>query len=99
MHLIRIVNDEDRRAVEWLVTHVGEARVEAAAQRMAHGGNPPFVSAVCRYLGTWPPAVRQSTRTTRDCSVGDEHLVRIRELLAKRGVAALRPADGARRNV
>ncbi|WP_414858477.1 hypothetical protein [Paraburkholderia tropica] len=34
VHLIRIVNDEDRRAVEWLITNVGETRVEAAAQRM-----------------------------------------------------------------
>lgn len=83
--LIRIVNDEDRRSVEWLVANVGEARVTAAAQRLARGGKPPFVSAVCRYLGAWPPVRRSAApEPARDRSVGDAYLARIREMLAQR---------------
>ncbi|QGZ65549.1 hypothetical protein [Paraburkholderia acidisoli] len=82
--LIRIVNDEDRRSVEWLITNVGEARVTAAAQRLSRGGRGPFVSAVCRYLGAWPPPSRASAAENSRYRVGDEYLARIRELLARR---------------
>lgn len=91
--LIRIVNDEDRRTVEWLMANVGEARVEAAAQRLARGGKPPFVSAVCRYLGAWPPARREPAQP-RDRSVGDAYLARIREMLAQRTGAKRPPLEG-----
>jgi len=83
--LIRIVNDEDRQAFEWLVANVGAERVAVAAQRLGGGGKRPFVSALCRYLGAWPPAARRARLgKAADTSVGDLHLARIRELLAQR---------------
>lgn len=87
--LIRIVNEEDRRSVEWLMTNVGEARVTAAARRLSRGGRGPFVSAVCRYLGAWPPPSRATGAENSKYRVGDEYLARIRELLARRNGAAV----------
>ncbi|PVX62737.1 hypothetical protein [Paraburkholderia unamae] len=82
--LIRIVNDEDRQAFEWLVANVGAQRVGAAAQRLAAGGKRPFVSALCRYLGAWPPAARRGRSVAPvHTAVGDLHLARIREMLAQ----------------
>ncbi|WP_322028806.1 hypothetical protein [Paraburkholderia sp. J76] len=83
--LIRIVNDEDRQAFEWLLANVGADRVGAAAQRLASGGKRPFVSALCRYLGAWPPAARRARKSAPiQTAVGDLYLARIRELLAQR---------------
>ncbi|HKR47552.1 MAG TPA: hypothetical protein VJU59_49130 [Paraburkholderia sp.] len=83
--LIRIVNDEDRQAFEWLVENVGADRVAAATRRLAGGGRRPFVSALCRYLGAWPPAARRARKVAPvHTAVGDLHLARIRELLAQR---------------
>lgn len=82
--LIRIVNDEDGQALEWLLANVGAERVAAAARRLAGGGKRPFVSALCRYLGAWPPAPRHARRVDPEhTAVGDLHLARIRELLAR----------------
>lgn len=82
---IRIVNDEDRQAFEWLLANVGADRVEAAARRLASGGKRPFVSALCRYLGAWPPAARRARKIEPvHTAVGDLHLARIRELLTQR---------------
>ena len=83
--LVRIVNDEDRQAFEWLVANVGADRVSAASRRLAEGGKRPFVSALCRYLGAWPPAARRARKAAPvQTAVGDLHLARIRELLAQR---------------
>ena len=83
--LIRIVNDEDRQAFEWLLANVGSDRVVAAARQLAGGGKRPFVSALCRYLGAWPPAARRARRIEPlQTAVGDLHLARIREMLAQR---------------
>ncbi|WP_233886703.1 hypothetical protein [Paraburkholderia flagellata] len=83
--LIRIVNDEDRQAFEWLLANVGADRVAAAAQRLAGAGKRPFVSALCRYLGAWPPAARRARKIEPvHTAVGDLHLARIRELLTQR---------------
>lgn len=82
--LIRIVNDEDRQAFEWLLANVGAERVSAAARRLAGGGKRPFVSALCRYLGAWPPAPRRARVVEPvHTAVGDLHLARIRELLGQ----------------
>ncbi len=89
--LIRIVNDEDRQTVEWLVANVGAARVEAAVARLASGGRRPFVSALCRYLGAWPPAQRRGIAgESAHTAVGDLHLARIRQFLAQSNAAKLR---------
>lgn len=88
-HLVRILNDDDRQTLAWLRTHVGDARLSEAARRLiaqreqhAGAGSKPYLSAVCRYLGVWPPAPRPATRSAVDHSVADQHLARMRQLLA-----------------
>jgi hypothetical protein len=89
--LVRIVNDEDRQAFEWLLANVGSGRVAVALQRLTVGGKRPFVSALCRYLGAWPPAARHGRLAQpAHTAVGDLHLARIRQMLAEGGVAKLR---------
>lgn len=63
-HVVRVVNNEDRQTLNWLRAHVGESRVADAARHLATQREPsrgantkPYVSAICRYLGVWPPAV------------------------------------------
>lgn len=88
---VRIVNDEDREACEWLLANVGMERVAAASQRLAGGGKKPFVSALCRYLGAWPPAPRRArTMAPVHTDVGDLHLAQIRQLLARHNAGKLR---------
>jgi hypothetical protein len=82
--LIRIVNAEDRENLDWLMVNVGAERVRAAMQRLTAGGRRPFVSALCRYLGAWPPIQRRAVESaSTHTSVGDLHLLRIRQLLAR----------------
>ncbi|MBN3853398.1 hypothetical protein G3N59_08425 [Paraburkholderia sp. Ac-20340] len=82
--LIRIVNAEDRENLDWLMANVGAERVRAAMQRLSEGGRRPFVSALCRYLGAWPPVQRRAIEgESTHTSVGDLHLLRIRQLLAR----------------
>lgn len=81
--LIRILNDGDRETLEWLRKHVGDVRVAAAARHLG-GNGKPYLSAVCRYLGVRPPMPHQATRPVEDCSVGDDYLAQIRQLLAQR---------------
>jgi hypothetical protein len=57
-HLVRVQNERDRRTLAWLRAHVGDAAIEAAAQRYA-GPAKPYLSTVCRetlervrFLGT-----------------------------------------------
>ncbi|HEV3430630.1 MAG TPA: hypothetical protein VG320_22350 [Paraburkholderia sp.] len=89
--LLRIVNDEDRQALEWLLANVGTKRVEAAVQRLAVGGRRPYVSALCRYLGAWPPVQRRVIKgESAHTAVGDLHLARIRQFLAQSNAAKVR---------
>ncbi|WP_407674201.1 hypothetical protein [Paraburkholderia saeva] len=81
--LIRILNDGDRETLEWLRKHVGDVRVAAAARHL-RGNGKPYLSAVCRYLGVRPPAPHQHSRPVEDCTVGDNYLAQIRQLLAHR---------------
>ncbi|MDQ7982514.1 hypothetical protein QYH69_35495 [Paraburkholderia sp. SARCC-3016] len=89
-HPIRILNDDDRQTLAWLRTHVGDARLADAArqltlqrERSSGVSAKPFVSAVCRYLGVWPPASFRSAHTVANHQVGDRHLARIRQMLAQ----------------
>jgi hypothetical protein len=63
--LICVLNDDDQQAVTWLHKHVGEAKVAAAARQLTHSGKRPFVSAVCRQLGVWPPAPERARRRSQ----------------------------------
>lgn len=88
---VRIVNDEDRQAYEWLRANVGAQRVAVAARRLAVGGKKPFVSALCRYLGAWPPFPRRIRAVAPvHTEVGDLYLAQIRELLAQRNAVKAR---------
>jgi hypothetical protein len=87
--LIRILNDGDRETFEWLRKHVGDVRVAAAARHLG-GNGKPYLSAVCRYLGVRPPTPHQHSRPVEDCTVGDNYLAQIRQLLAQRNQASLK---------
>lgn len=98
-HIVRVVNEEDRQTLSWLLAHVGESRVADAArhlmaQRQQNAGTnaKPYVSAICRYLGVWPPATRRPTHTTDDHTVGDQYLAQMRQLLAQRTSGSRRAA-------
>ncbi|APY95188.1 hypothetical protein [Burkholderia pseudomallei] len=82
-HLVRIVNDTDRQILAWLRSQVGDERVERAAQHMGRV-RKPYLSAVCRYLGVWPPiSLRYPPRHGAvDHAVGDRYLTLIRQHLA-----------------
>ncbi|AHI66957.1 hypothetical protein [Burkholderia thailandensis] len=82
-HLVRIVNDTDRQILAWLRNQVGDERVERAAQHMGRV-RKPYLSAICRYLGVWPPiSLRYQTRRAEvDHAVGDRYLTLIRQHLA-----------------
>lgn len=80
--LIRISNDDDRQALAWLITHAGQVRVTDAARQLGHAGRPALVSALCRYLGIWPPAPRRAVRAPHDCTLADQHLAQMRRILA-----------------
>lgn len=94
--LIRIVNDDDRHALAWLTTHAGTVRVADAARHLAHAGRPVFVSALCRYLGMWPPARRQAVRAAHDCTLADQHLAQMRRILAGARTGTTAPITPAR---
>lgn len=95
--LIRVANDDDRQALAWLMTHVGTVRVTEAARHLGHGGRPVFVSALCRYLGMWPPVPRQSMRPEQDCALADRHLAMMRRILAGARTVATASIAPARR--
>jgi hypothetical protein len=91
--LIRVLNDDDRQAVDWLQKHVGEARLAAVARQLTHSGKRPFVSAVCRHLGVWPPAASRVPPRGRDRRVAQQHLAQIRQLLARQSAAKMHTQD------
>lgn len=80
--LIRIANDDDRHALAWLMAHAGTVRVTDAARHLAHSGRAVFVSALCRYLGIWPPAPPRPARAAQDSALADRHLAEMRRILA-----------------
>ncbi|KJK25018.1 hypothetical protein AB4156_25195 [Cupriavidus sp. 2MCAB6] len=83
-HLVRVQNEYDRQVLAWLRARVGDAVVQAAAQRLA-GERKPYLSTICRSLNIAPPSRRtlraQSSRASRE--VGDRYLASIRQLLAR----------------
>jgi hypothetical protein len=87
--LIRILNDGDRETLVWLCKHVGDVRVAAAARHLG-GNGKPYLSAVCRYLGVRLRRPHQHSRSVEDCTVGDNYLAQIRQLLAQRNQALLK---------
>ncbi len=84
-HLIRIVNEADRLNLAWLYHHVGAVRLERAARELGHG-RKPYLSAVCRRLGVWPPPVASAVAVDGEQihhEVGDLYLAQIRRHLSQ----------------
>lgn len=79
-HLVRILNDNDRRTLAWLRQQVGDAALSAAAERCS-GPTKPYVSRVCRCLGLRPPTSSVS-RQHMSTATAERSLASIREILA-----------------
>lgn len=78
-HLVRVYNEQDRRTLEWLRKHVGDAAIAAAVKRCS--GGKPFLSLVCRQIGVRPPHFSASGRPA-PTATGEQALVTIRGILA-----------------
>ncbi|MFM0342287.1 hypothetical protein PQR27_38240 [Paraburkholderia fungorum] len=89
-HLIRILNDKDRRTLASLRQQVGDAALGAAAERCG-GPTKPYVSRVCRCLGLRPPIFGES-RPHISTATAERSLASIRAILA---AAAARHAHGS----
>lgn len=81
-HLVRVYNEKDRRALEWLRSHVGDAAIASAAAQCTKSGKP-YLSAVCRRLGVKVPASYVSANHSPS-RIGEESLAVIRHILAAR---------------
>jgi hypothetical protein len=84
---VRLLNDDDRHSFAWLQAHAGRSRVAAAVRQLTGSGRPVYVSALCRYVGVWPPARSPVVAAPVVSAVADLHLARIRTILAQRGTA------------
>ena len=81
-HLVRVYNEKDRRTLEWLRRHVGDAAIAIAAEQCAKSGKP-YLSAVCRHMGVKAPAFSMPRRIAPS-PIGEQSLATIRGILAGR---------------
>jgi hypothetical protein len=88
--LVRICNEKDRRTLDWLRRHVGDAAIALAVQRCT-GSGKPYLSAVCRRLGVQTPDFTVSRRQTLS-PIAEDSLATMRSILAVRTTAARRVA-------
>ncbi|WP_075643738.1 hypothetical protein [Paraburkholderia monticola] len=84
-HLIRVYNEKDRRTLEWLRRHVGDAAIASAVERCA-GPGKPYVSAVCRRLGVRAPEF--SVPRQESSPIAEHSLATMRSILATRAASA-----------
>ena len=89
-HLVRICNEKDRRKLEWLRRHVGDAAIALAVEQCT-GSGKPYLSAVCRRLGVQTPDFTVSRRQTLS-PIAEDLLATMRSILAVRTTAARRVA-------
>jgi hypothetical protein len=80
-HLVRVLNERDRRTLVWIRERVGDAAFVDAVSRC--GSAKPYISAVCRQLGLSAPAFRSSVHAPT--ATGELSLARIRRILGERG--------------
>ena len=81
-HLVRVRNEKDRRTLEWLRRHVGDAALAAAVERCA-GSGKPYLSTVCRRLGVTVPDL-SVPRSQTSSPIAEHALATIRGILAAR---------------
>lgn len=79
-HLVRVLNDHDRRVLAWVRKQVGDAAFAEAAGRC--GPVKPYISTVCRRLGLTVPVLR--TAVHAPTATGERSLAHIRRILAER---------------
>jgi hypothetical protein len=92
-HRIRVIDEHDRRTLEWLRMKVGDAALESAAARLV-GSTKPYISAICRELGVRPPRF-QTVRRVEGTPTGNQSIAAIKTLLAnKTGSAQARTHRG-----
>lgn len=79
-HLVRVLNERDRRTLAWLRQQVGDEAVAEAASRC--GPSKPYVSMLCHDLGLsaprFPPA-----GAFAPTEKGEQSLAQIRSILAR----------------
>jgi hypothetical protein len=80
-HLVRVLNDHDRRVLAWLRQQVGDMAFADAAGRC--GPVKPYISTVCRQLGLTVPVLRAAVHAPT--ATGERSLAHIRRILAERG--------------
>lgn len=80
-HLIRILNERDRRTLEWLRTRVGDASLEFAVKNIG-GTAKPYISTVCRTLGVRPPTFAGPGRRVEGTATANQSLAAMKALLA-----------------
>ncbi|RDJ99077.1 hypothetical protein DLM46_30290 [Paraburkholderia lacunae] len=82
-HMVRVLNDRDRRTLAWLRQQVSDASLSEAARRCS-GPTKPYVSQVCRCLGLRPPEFRASRTHSPHVptATAEQSLASIREILA-----------------
>jgi hypothetical protein len=86
-HLVRVYNEQDRRTLEWLRSHVGDAAIADAVARCT-GSGKPYLSVICRRLGIKAPASYVSSNYSPS-RVGEESLAAIKQILAARSTTPL----------
>ncbi len=84
-HRIRVMNEHDRRTLEWLRMKVGDVALESAAQRIGVR-TKPYVSAVCRELGVRPPQFA-TARRVEGTPTGNQSIAAIKALLASKAAS------------
>ena len=93
-HLVRVYNEKDRRTLEWLRGHVGDAAFAAAVER-CKGPGKPYLSAVCRQLGVKAPQF-QLALLPSPSPVAEQCLATIRRILAAHPALAVSSQAGSR---
>lgn len=93
-HLVRVRNEQDRQALEWLRRNIGDAAVAAAIQRCGNPGNP-YLSAVCRQLRVRVPEFRVPRRQNPS-PVAEQSLATIRRILAVHNASTVASPNSAR---
>ncbi|HEY4295016.1 MAG TPA: hypothetical protein VGM85_00940 [Paraburkholderia sp.] len=80
-HLVRVLNERDRRTLAWIRERVSDSALADAISRC--GPTKPYISSVCRQLGLIPPVFRGSAHLPT--ATGERSLAHIRRILARRG--------------
>ncbi|MBK5065996.1 hypothetical protein [Paraburkholderia domus] len=82
-HLVRVLDERDRRTLAWLREHVGDAELSRAVMKCGTT-TKPYLSAVCRQLGIAVPQLGAARRRQSTASA-QQSLAAIRGMLKPPG--------------